>query len=205
VHIEFLVEEQSAEEALRVLVPRVAGPEVTFQVHSFRGKTDLLMKLPSRLRAYVRWIAAADSRVVVMIDEDRQDCRQLKARLEGFCSEAGLTTKTSPNGSGAFLAVNRIAVEELEAWFFGDCDAIRAAYPGVPNSLESRARYRHPDEIKGGTWEALERVLQDAGHHRGGLRKIEAAKAIAARMDPARNRSPSFNQFCQGVLAAATP
>lgn len=99
------------------------------------------------------------------------------------------------------MVLNRIAIEELEAWFFGDVEALRAAYPKVPATLGSQARYRDPDAIVGGTWEALERVLQGKGYHRGGLQKIKAAKEIAAHMDPARNRSRSFRVFMEGLAA----
>ena len=54
----------------------------------------------------------------------------------------------------SFQLVNRLAVEELEAWFFGDVDAMATAYPRVPRTLAQRAPYRDPDRIKGGTWEA---------------------------------------------------
>jgi len=96
--------------------------------------------------------------------------------------------------------VNRLAVEELEAWFFGDVEAIAAAYPRVPRNLARKAPFRNPDRIKGGTWEALERVLQRAGHFPGGLGKIEAARAIARHMDPQRNRSRSFCVFRDALL-----
>jgi len=86
-------------------------------------------------------------------------------------------------------------VEELEAWFFGDVSALIAAYPGVPATLAHRARFRDPDAISGGTWESLERVLQRAGHHTGGLEKLRAAREIAKHMDPERNRSRSFCGF----------
>lgn len=33
--LEVLVEELSAEEAMRILLPRLVGPGVTFEVHSF--------------------------------------------------------------------------------------------------------------------------------------------------------------------------
>jgi hypothetical protein len=55
-----------------------------------------------------------------------------------------------------------------------------------------KAAYRAPDKIKGGTWEAFLRVLQQAGYFTTGLRKIEAARAIAEHMVPSRNTSPSF-------------
>ena len=68
---------------------------------------------------------------------------------------------------------------------------IRKWTPNIP----AKQGYRDPDAIAGGTWEALERVLQRAGYFRSGLRKIEAARAIAEHMDPARNRSASFRSF----------
>jgi len=91
--------------------------------------------------------------------------------------------------------VNRMAIEELEAWFFGDWEAVRAAYPGVDENVPKKSKYRDPDAISGGTWEALERILRRAGHFQTGLRKIEAARAIAQHMNPAENRSQSFCAF----------
>ncbi len=43
---------------------------------------------------------------------------------------------------------------------------------------------------------AFERILQKRGYCKTGLRKIEAARAIAAHIDPGRNRSHSFSTFC---------
>jgi hypothetical protein len=88
--------------------------------------------------------------------------------------------------------VNRIAIEELEAWYFGDWRAVRAAYPKVPRNAPQQASFRHPDDIAGGTWEAFERVLQGAGYFGQGLRKVEAARTIAPHLVPRRNTSPSF-------------
>jgi hypothetical protein len=95
--------------------------------------------------------------------------------------------------------INWLAVEELEAWFLGDIDAVRAAYPRVPRALPRRSPFGDPDAIAGGTWEALERVLQEAGYHRGGLEKIRAAREIAAQMEPGRNRSRSFQGFVAAI------
>lgn len=87
-----------------------------------------------------------------------------------------------------------MAVKELEAWFFGDWDAVRKAYPRVNPMIPKRSRYRNPDAIPN-TWEALERMLQESGYFQSGLRKIEAARAIAEHMDPQRNHSRSFRAF----------
>lgn len=101
----------------------------------------------------------------------------------------------------------RIIVEELEAWFFGDPAAIASAFPGVPRELGSKKRFRDPDAIPGGTWEALERVLQGAGHFPSGLAKIATARAISAHMNVEANTSRSFCAFRDGLrrLAATDP
>jgi uncharacterized protein DUF4276 len=197
-HVEFLVEELSAEEALYNLAPKILGQDVSFTVYSHRGKLDLLKKLPSRLRGYRAWLPE-NAGIVILIDADGQDCRQQKAMLETAARQAGFLTRGSAGG-GRFQVLSRLAIEELEAWFFGDVGALRAAYPGISYSLGERAGYRDPDAIGGGTWEALERELQRAGHHREGLAKIKAAREISAHMEPARNRSRSFQVFRQGLL-----
>ena len=196
--LELLVEEPSAENALRSLLPKIV-PEVEFVVHTFRGKNDLLRKLPQRLQGYAAWLPE-DYQIVVLVDRDGQRCEVLKQRLEDAARSAGLVTKTKAGGR-PFQVLNRIAVEELEAWYFGDTEAIRQAYPKVPSSLGKRARYRNPDAIAGGTAEALERELKRYGYHRGGLAKIRAAQDIARHMDPQRNTSPSFRVFCDGLHA----
>ena len=198
-HIEFFLEEPSAEAFLQGMVHRLLPAGVTSSFIVFQGKHDLLTNLKPRLKGYRRWIAE-DYRIVVLVDEDREDCRQLKAKLEGAAAAAGLPTKTSPK-KAAFVVLNRIAIEELEAWFFGDIAALATAFHGVSPTLGAKARYRDPDAIAGGTWEALQRVLQKAGHFAGGLPKIEVARTMARHMDPARNTSTSFRQFVQGLAA----
>ncbi len=93
-------------------------------------------------------------------------------------------------------------VEELEAWYFGDIEALRTAYPRLPASLGAKATFRNPDAIAGGTWEALDRELKRAGY-REGLAKFAAAQAIAPHLDPERNRSRSFQVFRDGVRRMA--
>jgi hypothetical protein len=198
-HIEFLVEKPSAEAALRSLVPMICGSDISFDIHAFRSKSDLLAKLPLRLKSYRKFLPP-DWRIVVLIDEDRQDCIALKNLLEEAAMEAGLITRSRARGGFRFQVLNRIAVEELEAWFFGDVRAIHQAYEKIPITLATKSAYRDPDAIKGGTWEAMERELQKAGYFKGGLAKIKVARAISANMEPSRNRSRSFQIFRQGLL-----
>jgi hypothetical protein len=198
-HLEIFVEEPSAEAALRHLLPRIVGDAASFEVYPFQGKLNLLSELPARLRAYSKWLPD-DWRIVILIDADGADCAEQKQRLERIARETGLRPRSAVKQGEPFQVLNRLAVEELEAWFFGDLEALRTAYPRLPASLGSRAPYRNCDAIRGGTWEALERELQKAGYHRGGLAKIQAARDICEHMDPARNRSPSFQTFRRGLV-----
>ncbi|KYF94079.1 hypothetical protein BE17_53440 [Sorangium cellulosum] len=185
------------EAALQLLVPKIR-PDLDFQVHAFQGISDMLDKLPARFRGYAAWLGE-DQRVVVVRDEDRKDCVTLKAQIETMARNAGLAPKAP--GKASFQVLTRIAVEELEAWLLGDVPALVATYPGVPLTLGHQRRYRDPDAITGGTWEALEAALQKAGHFLGGLPKIQVAREVAANMDPARNASRSFQVFRDGLRA----
>lgn len=196
-HVEVLVEEQSAEAALALVLPKILGT-TSFTIHPHQGKLDLLAKLPTRLRGYARWIPTS-WRVVVVVDCDGDDCEGLKVRLETMAADAGLATRSSPR-KGRYIVVHRLAIEELEAWYFGDWPAVRAAYPRVPASIPAKAPYRNPDAIAGGTWEAFERVLTGVGYFATGLRKIEAARSIAKHMVPERNTSRSFQVLLRALL-----
>ena len=198
-HIEFFLEEPSSEAFLEGMLGKLLPAGTTWNAIVFQGKPDLLANIKPRLKAYKKWIPN-DWKIVVLVDEDREDCLKLKQQLEGAATYAGLSTKSNPR-KGKFVVLNRIAVEELEAWFFGDPAAMVMAYPGVPTSLGAKAPYRNPDGVAGGTWEAFERVLQRAGYFGGGLPKIEVAREMAKHMEPSRNNSASFQTFVQGLAA----
>ena len=199
-HLEFLVEETSMEAFLRSLLPRLLPQGRTFEVHPFQGKGDLLAKLEARLRGYASWLPP-DWRLVVVVDRDDDDCLVLKQHLEASAARAGLRTRRSV-ANAHWQVVNRVAIEELEAWFFGDWEAVRQIYSRTPANLSNRQGFRDPDAIAGGTWEALERVLQRHGYDPGGLRKIDTARAIGAVLEAHRSRSASFRAFHQAVIEA---
>lgn len=199
-HFVLLVEEPSMEAFLRALLPRLLPQDRSFEVHPFQGKNDLLGKLEARLRGYAAWLPA-DWRIVVVVDRDDEDCRVLKRHLESIARRAGLLTRTRA-GHTPWQLVNRIAIEELESWYFGDWAAVRLAYPRASANVPRRQGFRDPDAIAGGTWQAFERVMQAHGYFSGGLLKIETARAIGAHVDPARSRSASFSAFC-GAIAEA--
>ena len=199
-HLEFHVEEPSMEAFLRAMLPPMLPEGCTFQIHSYPGKGALLRRIGDRLRGYATWMPE-EYRIVVIADRDNDDCHELKSTLEDICAGAGLRSRRVAGGPD-WQVVTRIAIEELEAWYFGDWQAVCAAYPGVSPKIADQARYRNPDAIAGGTWEAFERVLKKNGYFRQGLLKVQAATAVGQHIDPARSRSHSFAVFRDAVAEA---
>jgi hypothetical protein len=202
--IEFLVEEYSAEAVLINILPRILREDITYAIRTFNGKPDLLSQLPKRLKGYRHWLPE-DDRIVVLVDQDREDCIALKAKLEETARQAGFTTKSDAGDHRKFKVVNRLAIEELEAWFFGDLEALARAYPRVSPMIGQKSQYRNPDAITGGTWEALERVLKKAGYCPGGMSKVDNARKISGFMEPDRNRSKSFQVFRDTLRGLVPP
>ncbi|MEJ5364905.1 MAG: DUF4276 family protein [Desulfosoma sp.] len=193
------MEEPSMEVFLRGLLPRLLTDDRTFDVHPFQGKMDLMKNLESRLRGYAAWLPE-DYRVVVVVDRDDDDCHVLKRRLEEIAFQAGLQSRTQSRES--WRLVNRIAVEELEAWYFGDWEAVVGAFPKLSPNVPNQKRFRNPDAISGGTWEAFERLLNACGYYKSGLPKIEVARTLGRVIDPDRCRSKSFQCFRDAVRDA---
>jgi len=200
-HFEILVEEISAEKAINILIPKIFKfyNNISCKIHPFQGKKDLIKKLPHRLKAYKKWMPN-NYRIVVLVDQDKENCTELKNELDRIAHYCGLPTKSSPNHQGNFVVLNRIAIEELESWFFGDANAITKAYPNINPNFENKAKYRDPDQIND-TWETLERLMKRHGYYKTGLPKTEVARNIAAYMDPDMNRSKSFQVFRDGLLS----
>ena len=135
-------------------------------------------------------------RVIILMDADRE-CRKVKSQLEEIVAGAGLLSKMRAPVGQAFKVLTRLAVSELEAWFLGDREAISAAFPRV-HSNHFKGTYENCDGLPD-TWETLHRILQKGGYYPTRYLKVEAAELIAARLEPARNESASFQYFCEGV------
>lgn len=196
-HFEILVEEHSMEAFLSAVLPILISDKATFRIHTHQGKPDLIKKLPAKLKGYSKWIPES-WKLIVLVDRDSENCIELKAELEGISLHSGMTTKTSSPED--WQVANRIAIEELEAWYFGHWSSVMAAYPRVPN-ISSKSAYKHCDQIMGGTAEALERILIAKGYHKTGLRKVEAALAIASHFSCEECLSPSFIVFRDTLLS----
>ncbi len=197
--LEILVEEPSMEAALRELMPRIIHGRAHWKPINMGSKSRLLKALPERLRAYRKRIKnGEDLKIIVLVDQDDDNCETLKHQLETIAREAGLFTKTAPTNQGDFHVVTRISVEELEAWFMGDINALKAAFTSL-KSANFPATFTNPDNR--GSWERLHRFLKKNGVYRKSYPKIDAARKIAKHMETGNNRSNSFQSFLQGVEA----
>ncbi len=172
----------------------------TFEIYQYPGKPALLRKIGDRLKGYAAWIPAG-YRIVVLVDLDADECGELKGKLERLCERAGLRSRRTV-GDPDWQIVTRIVVRELEAWYFGDWQAVRKVYPRVPANIPGKARYRDPDAISH-AWETFERVLQRHGYFMQGLEKMQAAAAIGEYFDPKINSSRSFKVFRDAIAAVA--
>lgn len=173
----FFLEEPSARELLKGLVPRIVPGPVETHYLVFEGKQDLEKQLARRLRGWLR----PNSVFVVLRDQDAGDCHIVKRRL---------TDRVAESGKDPVLV--RVACRELEAWALGDLVAVAEAYarPSIA-SLVRKQKFREPD--------ALVRPIEELRLLEPSYQKIDGARRLGPLLDPARSTSPSFRAFCEGL------
>ena len=145
----------------------------------------------------VSWSGAPEgtrSFALLVVDSDARPCaaflQELNAMLEACTSQPPQT-------------LFRLAIEEVEAWYLGDMEAILAAYPRAKKSV--LAKYQQ--DVPCGTWELLADAVRPGGAAQlrrtgwplPGQVKHEWADAIGPRMDIERNASPSFRKLRDGL------
>jgi hypothetical protein len=198
-----LVEGPSEEALAQGWLPRLL-PRHAFTLIRHRGKgrlsgdplkvpdvrrEGLLDQLPAKLRAYGQALNPATDRVVVLVDLDDDDCLHLKKRL------VALLDHCDPKPYVLF----RIAIEETESFYLGDPGAIRSAFPQA--KLQRMKDYVQ-DSICG-TWELFQRVVDARSEDKVGWAEQMGRHLGTEWRGRAANRSPSFQQLCQGLLRAA--
>jgi Domain of unknown function (DUF4276) len=191
VQVDILLEEQSAEAALKFVIRDAENIKIKFITH--QGKGDLLKKLPAKLSGYKK-LLGHDYRLMVLLDRDKDDCVQLKNKVEAMFRSAGILSKTANTSNKTHLCVSRIIVEELESWLLGDTVALKRAFPNleIPRKFEQK----QPDAV-GNPSEVLQSLLKKSGYKPTG--KIDLARRIGMHWDPNTNRSLSFKQFILGL------
>lgn len=207
-HIEILVEDSSGKKLLDLLLPKLLGEQNaqhSWRVHSYRGigrirkglhaggdpeKRILLDQLPRLLRGYGK---TGYNAVVVVLDSDRRNCKEFLAELHELAERCDAPKHT----------MFRLAIEEVEAWYFGDRIALQGAYP----KAKANVLGRYDQDSVCNAWE----MLADATHPGGsgeikkkgwplpGQLKYEWAERIGPLLEPDRNLSPSFGKLRDGL------
>lgn len=177
VQLVFLLEEPFAKVLLDDLLPRVLPTDVSFLCIPHEGKQDLEKSIPIKLKCWT----VPDTWFVVVRDKDQDDCVRMKARLQKLCTDSD-----RPD------TLVRIAIHELESWFLGDLAAVGKAFnqPKLAGKQGSK-KFRNPDALANAQQE-LKKLIK-------GYQKVAGARAIAPHLDPATNRSVSFQQLVSGL------
>lgn len=170
------LEEESAKYLLEGVLPKLLPSNVTPRYRVFEGKQDLEKSLAGKLRTW----SVPDTRFLVLRDQDRADCRSVKAAL---------VDRVEASGRPALV---RVACRELEAWMLGDLEAVASAYgrPGIL-AAQAKAHLREPD--------LLDDPVATLKDLTASYQKLDGARRIGPLLDPSRNRSRSFRAFCDGV------
>jgi hypothetical protein len=162
------------------LLPRIfpgltAGRDFLCIPHE--GKQDLAKSIPRKLRGWTE----PGTRFVILQDQDLENCHDLKERLCALAREAGRPE-----------TMVRLACRELEAWYLGDPEALAEAFGRVSlKGLADKARFRNPDQVQNPSQEIAKLVPQ--------FQKVAGARQMAGHLDPAHNRSRSFQVLFEGI------
>ena len=182
----FFLEEESAKALLASLYPRLVPADSPIEARFivFEGKQDLDRQLERKLRGYLNRQAT----FIVLRDQDRADCREVKRALVDCCDRAG-----RPD------AIVRIACRELEAFYLGDLRAVELGLR-VTGLLpkQKKAKFRDPDHLHFPSLE-LEKLTGKQ------YQKVAGSRAIAPHLNLESPGSRSFHHLIQAIRDAATP
>lgn len=174
-----MTEEQSMRVTLRAILPKVYPgflENERWLVVPHEGKANLEASYPRKMRS---WQVPGD-RFVVLRDNDGSNCQHLKLRLVSRVPESAPAHRI------------RIVCQELESWFLGDLPAMVRAYPAASRHKSYRKLVKtDPDTLTN----ASDLVTKMTGT----ATKVARAQRIAEEMDPAANRSKSFQVLVAGV------
>ena len=172
-----LLEEDSMRILLEGLLPRLF-PGLLFQCVPHEGKHDLEKSILRKLKAW----REPGVRFVVVRDQDSADCHQVKTNLVQLCL-----------GTGRRDVLVRVACRELEAWYIGEPQALKQAFPAIrPSALRElgKSRYQNPDTVVRPS-DIVAKLIPE-------FQKRSGARHMAAFLSRG-NSSNSFRVFVEGV------
>jgi hypothetical protein len=180
----FFLEEPSAQEMLKGILPKLLPDQVVAQYIVFQGKQDLEKQLVRKLK---HW-KTHNSQFLILRDQDSGDCRIIKSSLLEKCREA--------NKSNVIV---RVACHELESFYLGD---LRAVAKGLNMSglikFQNKSKYRDPDRLSNPSTE-LATLTKNC------YQKISGSRAISMHLDLEHNLSQSFNVLIKAIKHAVSP
>lgn len=176
----FLLEERSAEEMLKGVLPKLLPAHINTRYLVFEGKQDLEKQLQKRLQGW----RLPNTVFLVMRDKDGGDGPIIKQQLMQKVIDSGKQQAT----------LVRIACTELESFYLGDLNAVEHGL-GIANLAKKQndKKYRTPDVLSNAAQE-LKRLTQNQ------YEKVSGSRAISAFLKvDGSNRSHSFNVLLTGI------
>ena len=179
----FLLEEPSAEEMLKGILPKIIPDNVSPRFIVFQGKQDLEKQLVRRFRLW----KTPNTRFLVLRDQDSGDCLVIKRSLLDKCKEASKSD-----------TIVRIACHELESYYLGDLRAVGKGFGlrGL-SKLQHKRKYREPDKISD---PARELISLTENHYQ----KVSGSRAISKYLDLENNLSHSFSVLVKAIISMAS-
>ena len=186
----FLVEDYSTKKFLEGILPRLGFEQYDFNIKSHRGKEDLT----SNLHKIVPSLSKRAQQIIIILDQDKQDCMKLKNELNEKMVHCACEYKI------------RIACYELEAWFLGDMTAISKCSPRFKASFfQGKEKYRDIDnftKIKPST--EIENIIPDWKKDYSSKPKfaetIAQFMSLEQRSSKQANRSYSFHVLLETLV-----
>ena len=175
-----LLEEPSAAEMLKGILPNIVPEYVNVLYLVFEGKQDLEKNLERRLKGWQQ----PNSVFLVMRDKDGGDCLIIKQRL---------AEKVSASGKQAVTLI-RIACTELESFYLGDLNAVEQGLE-IDNLAKKQQtkKYRTPDTLSNAAQEISKLTNKK-------YQKIAGSRAIAPFLKiDGSNKSHRFNRLLDGI------
>lgn len=174
----FFLEEPSAREMLKGILPRILPDDVFICYVVFQGKQDLEKNLKLKLRAW----RLPNCSFIVMCDQDSGDCKKIKEELANICKNAGKKS-----------ILIRIACHELERFYLGDLSAVEKGLDlkGIEKE-KNRRKYRNPDSLANPS-EELFKLTKNV------YDKVSGSRAIGPHLSLDSNGSNSFKVLTSGI------
>lgn len=189
IFLHIFTEEPSIEKVFNIVLPKVLNlAEVCFKVYPHQGKNDLERALRTTVPAISKM---PNSRILITRDQDLYNCTELKQNLNDIIKD---------NCKCPYLI--RIVCRELEAWFLGDMNAVKQAYPRFePSKYQNSSKFRDVDIVQSPN-ERLREIIPDY-EKLDNLPKNEVAERIAPYLsldnEFTSNKSPSFQHTMRAI------